>query len=507
MAQGRITYAKKNIAFGYMGTLLTALLGFAARKLFILRLDGALLGVNDLYTGILSVLSLAELGIGTALNFSLYKPIAEGDREKIKSCMALYKKSYRVIAFVVGTIGVLLIPFLKYIIKDPGKIGARDLTLYYCIFLFNSVTSYLVAYKYSLVNAEQRGYIQTNITTVTKLISVSAQIAVLFATSNFYVYLLTDAVIQLVQKIFVSWYLNRIYPFLLEEAMPLAKEETSVIVEKTKALMWLKIGDIARLQTDSIIISAFISITITGVVGNFNMVISTVANFVNVIFNSVLSSFGNAIATESRKRQELLFRVYRFFAEWLYGLLTVGFFVLLTPLIILLYGEKMALPQTVIVWIVAEFYFKGDRIVLSNFKTAAGVFEQDKFLALVQGAVNLVISIVLAKRIGLAGVYIGTVVSGLLANFIRPPIIYHVCFGKSSGSYFLDSCKYRAVMGAALFSCHLLSKWTLPEISIPAFLLTAGMITVVFHGFFLGAFYRSEEMNYLKQAIFRRKQS
>ena len=237
------------------------------------------------------------------------------------------------------------------------------------------------------------------------------------------------------------------------------------------------------------------------------MVIRTVANFVNVIFNSVLSSFGNAIATESRRRQELLFRVYRFFAEWLYGLLTVGFFVLLTPLIILLYGEKMALPQTVIVWIVAEFYFKGDRIVLSNFKTAAGVFEQDKFLALVQGAVNLVISIVLAKRIGLAGVYIGTVVSGLLANFIRPPIIYHVCFGKSSGSYFLDSCKYRAVMGAALLSCHLLSKWTLPEISIPAFLLTAGMITVVFHGFFLGAFYRSEEMNYLKQAIFRRKQS
>ena len=369
------------------------------------------------------------------------------------------------------------------------------------------MTSYLVAYKYSLVNAEQRGYIQTNITTVTKLISVSAQIAVLFATSNFYAYLLTDAAIQLVQKIFVSWYLNRIYPFLLEEAMPLAKEETSVIVEKTKALMWLKIGDIARLQTDSIIISAFISITITGVVGNFNMVISTVANFVNVIFNSVLSSFGNAIATESRKRQELLFRVYRFFAEWLYGLLTVGFFVLLTPLIILLYGEKMALPQTVIVWIVAEFYFKGDRIVLSNFKTAAGVFEQDKFLALVQGAVNLVISIVLAKRIGLTGVYIGTVVSGLLANLIRPPIIYHVCFGKSSGSYFLDSCKYRAVMGAALLSCHLLSKWTLPEISIPAFLLTAGMITVVFHGFFLGAFYRSEEMNYLKQAIFRRKHS
>ena len=231
MAQGRITYAKKNIAFGYMGTLLTALLGFAARKMFILRLDGALLGVNDLYTGILSVLSLAELGIGTALNFSLYKPIAEGDREKIKSCMALYKKSYRVIAFVVGTIGVLLIPFLKYIIKDPGKIGARDLTLYYCIFLFNSVTSYLVAYKYSLVNAEQRGYIQTNITTVTKLISVSAQIAVLFATSNFYAYLLTDAAIQLVQKIFVSWYLNLIYPFLLEEAMPLAKEETSVMVK------------------------------------------------------------------------------------------------------------------------------------------------------------------------------------------------------------------------------------------------------------------------------------
>ena len=196
---GRIRYTARNIAFGYISNIITALLGFAVRKVFIMRLSETLLGVNGFYTGILSALSLAELGIGTALNFSLYKPVATGDTEKIKSYMALYKKAYRVIALVVGVIGLCITPFLPYIIKDPGSNSMRDLVLYYFIFLFNSVTSYLVAYKYSLVNAEQKTYIQTNITTVTKMISVTAQIIVLFATSNFYCYLLTDAVIQLLQ--------------------------------------------------------------------------------------------------------------------------------------------------------------------------------------------------------------------------------------------------------------------------------------------------------------------
>ena len=186
----------------------------------------------------------------------------------------------------------------------------------------------------NLVNAEQKNYIQTNVLTITKLVTTVLQIIILLVSSNFLFYLLTAAFVELVQKIYVSHYLNKLYPYLKDKnVIPLGKEERDEIVYKTKALVCHKVGDVARLQNDSIIISSFIQVSLVGIVDNYTMVINSISNFVNIIFNSVISSFGNLIAL-----------------------------------------------------ILIDYYFKGDRIVLSNFKTAAGVFEQEKYLALIQGA-------------------------------------------------------------------------------------------------------------------------
>lgn len=503
---GRIKNTVRNIFFGYTSTLITALLGFIARKIFIMRLAESMLGVNSLYTGILSALSLTELGVGTALNFSLYKPVAEGDTETIKSYMRLYKKAYRIIAAVVAIIGIALIPLLPVLTnKGASDISTRDLTLYYLIFLFNSATSYLVSYKYSLVNAEQKTYIQTNIITITKMVSVTSQIVVLLLTSSFYAYLLTDLFVQLFQKIFVSRYLSKRYPYLEDkEVRPLTTEQVSEVKDKTVSLMWLKIGDTARTQTDAIVISAFINVIYTGVVDNFNMVINTVSSFVNTIFNAALPGFGNLIATESRQKQYDMFKVYRFAAQWLYGFSAVGFYILLSPLIVLLYGQKWALGQGIILLIIIEYYLKGERTVVNNFKTAAGKFEQDKYLATTQGAVNLVISIVLAIKIGLIGVYVGTVVSGLIANFVRPYIIYRDCFDQEVKKYYIDSFKYHTVMLGTTLLCIWLATFTLPKISWIYFILTGLMITVVYNVIFLAFFGRGEEFKYLEDIVLSR---
>lgn len=502
---GRVKAAARNIIFGYIGNLTTQLLGFVLRTIFIQHLGQTLNGVNALYTGILSVLSMAELGIGTALNYSLYKPVIQKDYEKIKSYMLLYKKAYRVIGLVVAVIGLAITPFLPYLVKQPEGVTLRDLTLYYLIFLFNTVSSYFVAYKYSLVNAEQKNYIQTNIITVTKMITVSLQIVVILTTGNFYAYLLTAAAVELLQKIFVSQYLNRMYPYLLDKNIkPLSKDEVGEVVKKTKALVLHKIGDVARLQTDAMIISAFINVTLSGIVDNYNLVISSVSNFVNIIFNSVLSSFGNLIATESRQKQYEIFKVYRFFACWIYGFSATGFLLLLSPLILLWLGSENVLPAAAVTCILVDFYFKGERIVLSNFKTAAGVFEQDKYLALIQGVVNLVISIALVQKIGLAGVYIGTILSGLIANITKPVIIYKVCFEKKSADYFKDSVKFISVMGITLALLYGLRSMLMPQISIGSFALMFVVICVVFNGMFLLVFGRTKEFQYL-WGIVRRK--
>ena len=496
----------KNIVFGYIGNLSSTVLGFILRTVFIMKLDETLLGVNGLYTGVLSMLSMAELGIGTALNFSLYAPVAQKNYDKIKSYMQFYKKAYRIIGLIVAVLGIALIPFLKFFIKDPGNYGIRELTLYYLIFLFNTVSTYFVSYKYSLVNAEQKNYIQTNILTITKLATTILQLIVLVVTSNFLLYLLTAAAVELLQKIWANNYLNKRYPYLLDkDVIPLGKEETKDIWDKTKALLCLKIGDIARLQTDSIIISSFIQVAIVGIVDNYNMVINSVQNFVLVIFNSAISSFGNLIATESKQKQYELFKIYRFVANWIYGLSAIGFYVLLTPLVVNLWlGEKWLLGAKIVALIVLDYYFKGDRVVMMNFRTAAGVFEQDKFLPLIQGGVNLIVSIVLVQKIGLIGVYVGTVVSGLIANVSRPPIVYRVCFERKSKEYFIDTAKYLLVMAVILVIVLPLSGMLLKEVTLVTFILTGVMIVVVYNVIFLLAFCKTGEFRYMHDMVMRR---
>lgn len=496
---GRVRQAGKNIFFGYISNFIILIMGLLQRTVFIMVLDRTLLGVNSLYTDILSMLSLAELGIGSALNYSLYKPVAREDQEKIKSYMRLYRRAYLAIAGVIAVIGLALTPFLPYLIKESGGISVRDMTVYYLIFLFNTVSTYFVAYKYSLSNAQQRNYIQTNIATITKIVTVFAQIIILFLTKNFLLYLLTQAAVELLQKIFVSIYFNRLYPYLRDrDVKKLGKEETDVVVTKTKALMFHKIGDVARLSTDSIIITYFMNVDWVGIVGNYTMIITYAANFISVIFNSVISGFGNLVATESKEKQYGMFKVYRFFACWLYGFAAVGFWLLLTPLVTGIWlDESWKLGQTVLTLILIDLYFKGGRVVLVNFKIAAGVFEQDKYLSLMQGAVNLVLSIIGIQYIGLAGVYVGTVVSGVMANLIQPVIVYRDCFGRSAGTYFRDAAKYIGVIVGVVLIMIPVRNVLLARVDLITFAAMVIAVTIFYNMAFFLFFRRTEEFGYL----------
>ena len=500
---GRIQKAGKNIIFGYISNLVILLVNFIQRTVFIYVLGRTFSGVNETYTNVLSVLSLAELGIGTALNYSLYKPVAERDIEKIKSYMRFYKKAYLTIAGVIAAAGIAISPFLKLFLKNPGNLTVKELTLYYYLFLFNTVISYFVAYKYSLSNAEQKNYIQTNIATLTKIAAATVQITVLLLFRNFLFYLLAQSVVEFLQKIFVTLYMNRLYPYLRDkDVKKLTPQETRIVASKTKALICHKVGDVARLQTDTLVISSFVNVDTSAVVGNYLYIITYVGNFVNIIFDSVISGFGNVVATESKERQYLLFKVYRFFACWLFGFGAVGFFHLLTPFIggVWLRDDGWTLPQMTVTLLVTDFYLKGGRTVLLNFKIASGLFEQDRFLPLVQGAVNLVVSIALVQKIGVTGVYVGTLVSGILANLIRPGIIYRACFDKKAGAYFKDSLKYIGVILAVGAVAAPIRHMIMGEVTIFTFALMVIVITLLYNLVFLAVFHRTEEFSYLWKA-------
>lgn len=503
---GRVKFAARNILFGLISNVTYTVLGFVLRTIFLSRLGETLLGVNGLYTGILSVVSLAELGIGTAMNYSLYGPAARKDYEKIKSYMLFFKKAYLCIAAVVALLGVAVIPFLPRLVKNTVGLTAAELTSYYLIFLFNTVSTYFMAYKYSLANAEQKNYIQVNAATVSKLVTTALQIVILLTTADFFLYLLAVAVVELIQKIIMNAYLNRKYPYLKEKQVKkLTLEEKRVIAEDTKALAIQKAGDAARLQTDSIIISYFINVAAVGLVDNYNMIIAAVAGVMDTVFNSVISGFGNAVATEGKEKQFELLKVYRFLEAWLYGFSATGFWFLISPLIEVAWGSGWVLGGGVIFCIIFDYYLKGERIVLYNFKTAAGIFRQDKYLALLQGIVNLIVSVVMVRRAGLIGVYYGTVVSGLMANLYRPFLIYKGYFGRSTAFYFVDSLKYLAhlLLTAAVLAP--LSHLVLAQKSWGSLFLMAAAVTVVFNGLFLLFFARGGEFKYLLGILKRRK--
>ncbi len=435
MEKNRTKQAAKNFLAAVCGTAVNSILMFVSRTIFIYTLGSKYLGINGLYTNILSILSLAELGIGNAISFSLYKPLAENDQGKIKSLMRFYKISYRIIAAAVLIIGICLAPFLKYIIK-----GAEDvdhLVLYYFIYLFNTVTSYLLTYKQTIIIADQKQYLITNITNIVKVITAIGQGILLLVYANFIGYLILGAIIQLGGNVFINFYCNKKYPFLLDNDVDeLCKDEKVSIFTKIKALLAHKIGDKAISQTDNIIISAFINVTTVGLVSNFTMIINMVNSFVVSFFEATVAGWGNLIATESSEKKYSATKRFIFLGYIFYGWTAICLYSLLIPFVTIWIGKDKLLAEIIVLFICLDYYMVGMRFTLSVIKQAAGAYEQDKWVPLTQAAINLVVSVIGAKTIGLTGIYVGTIVSGLVPSIARPIVVYRYVLNRSSKEYF-----------------------------------------------------------------------
>lgn len=503
--ESRLQKSARNAFWSYISMIISIVLSFVSRTIFVYTLGETYLGVSGLFSNVLGVLSFAELGIGSAFGFSLYKPVAEHDLNKIKSYMHYYKWAYRVIAAVVATIGILIMPLLKYVVNDPGDIG--NIYIYYLIYLFNTVSSYFVSYKFSLVNAEQKNYIYTNANMLISFSTTIIQCVSLLVFRNFLVYLLVAAVFGLFQKIFVSIYFDKLYPYLKDTQIEkLTKEERDTLISKVKALIVHKIGEISVHQTDNIVVSAFVSTKMVGLLSNYNLITSTISSCISILFNSVTGSLGNLVAVESKEYQYAVFKKYRFVGFWFYGFTAIAMAILSSPFITLWLGERMVVDQLVINLILINYYMIGHRVCLNNIKSAAGMYEQDKYVALIQAIVNLVVSIVMVKIIGLPGVYIGTIVQGLLSTIIKPIVSYKQLFGLSSKLYFIDSIKYAFAVLIAYFICVMCANYLLSEITIVRFAATMGVVAFFPNVLFVVIFGRTEEFKWiyttLKKIVF-----
>ncbi|MBQ3325776.1 teichoic acid transporter [Candidatus Saccharibacteria bacterium] len=454
MTENRIKKAEKNFVSSTIFNVINLLTTFALRTLFIYFLGIEYLGVNGLFANILGMLSLAELGVSSAIAFSLYKPLAGGNKDKIRQLVRFYKKAYRVIALIIMALGLALIPFLHLIVN--GVENVSDLYLIYILFLANTVFTYFISYKSILVTADQKEYIVNNTNTIAKVITTILQSIILVVFRNYILFLIIELAVSVLSKLYINHQVNKTYPYINDkDKVELPQDEKKTIFRKIRALFLHKIGEVSIYQTDNILTSILINTETVGLVSNFTLIISNVNKFIVSFFNSAVAGLGNVIAVDSVEKRLKVAKRYDFISYCFYSWSATCLYFLLGPFISLWIGSDKMIDYGTICLLCVNFYMTGMRVALTNVRNAAGIFEKDKWVSIIQAVTNIAISIILAINLGLVGIYLGTFISGLIPSIIRPYKVYKYVFMTSSRQYFLEYIKRIVLLSVAVIGLQL----------------------------------------------------
>ncbi|MCI6008331.1 lipopolysaccharide biosynthesis protein [Oscillospiraceae bacterium LCP25S3_E10] len=414
-----------SLASGMVYRIITLLTAFVVRTVFVNCLSTDYLGVNGLCTNILSMLSLAELGFGTAMVYSMYKPLAEKDYNKLQQLMDLYKKVYAIIGTVILVLGLCLVPFLDLLVKDKPRIDG--FSFYYLLFLLDAVVSYwFFAYRSSLLTADQKMYMVTNYNTAFNIIKSVLQIIMLLAFHNFAIYVIIQIICTVGQNICIALKVNRMYPiFKKNKSNVLPKGERNKIFRDVKALMFTKVGHIALNSTDNIIVSAFVGITQVGLLSNYLLITNAVTAVLTQVTGALMGSLGNYFAKEDKASGYGIFKKVEFLNFWLYGFSTICIITLLNPFITIWLGESYKMPFSVVIWTSINFFVAGFLNTLYTFRSTLGLFTQGQYRPIIVAALNIVLSIVFSQFWGVSGILAATFVSRACVNLWYDPWLVH----------------------------------------------------------------------------------
>ena len=438
----RVKVGIQNIVVAFIGQFVGILSNFISRIIFVKIFTSEYLGLNGLFTNILSMLSLAELGFGTAITFSLYEPLAKKDKEQIKSIMSLFKKIYRIVGFAILFIGALLTPFLSSFIKEIPDID--NIELIYILFVINTAFSYFYSYKRTLIIADQNRYIATIYRYTCYVMMNILQIIVILITKNYILYLLTQILFTVIENILSSKKANKMYPYLKDKKIsPITNDVKKDIVKNTKAMMMNKIGSIVVSSTDSIIISKFLGLVATGIYSNYSLITQALKIITDQIYNSLAASIGNLCASKNEEYQYNIFKRMNFMTFWIFYFSSICLMTLLSTFITLWLGADYLFSELTTLMIVTVFYITGMRRPVVTYREAKGIFYKDRYKSVLEAISNLVISIILVQKYGVVGVFLGTIISSLIfCVWIEALVLFKDGFNINPIYYFKEYLKY-----------------------------------------------------------------
>jgi O-antigen/teichoic acid export membrane protein len=485
-----------NIATSFGGNIVVLLASFVSRTIFVQNLSKEYLGINGLFANILSVLSLLELGVGTAIIYSLYKPIADNDLPKVNALMNFYRKAYITIGCIIMIIGVAITPFLGLFFKDTPDVSL--LKIYFLLYVINTVISYFYTYKRSLIIANQKGYISTIYNDIFFVLRNISQIIVLILTGSFLLYLIIQIICTFLENFSISKKADKMYPFLRKSNSVVLDKATSKEIQKnTLAMIGHRIGEVVINGTDNILLSKYIGIVEVGLYSNYLLIINSINKIYNLIFTASTASIGNLGATESKEKMKFIFNCLNLVGFWISAVSSICLFNLINPFIDFWLGKGYLLSTEVVFFIIINYYITCMRRGVLTFRDALGLYWYDRYKPLFESIINLLVSIILVIKLGMVGALIGTTFSTVVTClWVEPYILYKYGFATSVSPYFYKFGYYTAIMFVAGTATWLICN----EITGSSFVIFGLKMVACFfipNLFFLILFWRTKEFKYL----------
>lgn len=511
MQKSRTSKSMKNSIVALCGQVFSIILSFAARTVFIRMLGTNYLGINGLFTNILSLLSFAELGFGTAIIYAMYKPLAENDEKKISAYMNLYAIIYKVIGLFILIVGLGLIPFLSFFIGDTSQIPTDlpPIQIIYVLYLINSSASYFFNYKRSIIIASQNGYLDSLNQLEFTLLRNILQIFVLLFLKSFMAYLLIQIICTILGNIMISLKADKLFPYLNQHKKErLSFQEIKTIMKNVLAMTCHKFGSVIVSGTDNILITKFVGLAATGRYSNYVLLKNTVRTVFLQILDPITASVGNLIATEKSEKGYELFKKILFLNSYIAIVFTTCLLALANPFVEIFWGADCLLPEVIVIMIMLNFYINCIRKTSQIFIDTNGLFWQIKWKSVIEAFVNLFFSILLGYyfKLGIVGILAGTIISNIFTNlWWEPYVVYKEYFKKKLYLYFIEYFKYFGVFLLSILPIYLLkmklttSFINFTIIAIVALAWSNIIIIVVFHSKIEFVYYRNLVFNYLKK--------
>lgn len=486
--QSRMVKFSRNASFAAISELTTALLSFAVRVVFVRCLNAEYLGMGGLFTNILTILSLAELGAGTAIVYSMYKPLAENDYEQIKSLISLYKKLYLIIGLLVFVLGLGFIPFLDFFVKERPSIPYQEFILIYVLTVVQTASTYFFSYKFSIFLANQQGYIVQKTNIILSIFKSVLQILILVLLKNYISYLVIGILISFVTNIVLTHRAVTMYPYLREKARPLDKEVSATIKRNILAMLLYKIGIVTATTIDTLIMSRCFGIIMVGIYSNYHLIISYSDKLFSSVLGTITPTLGNLMVTADDEKKMRVFSTMQMIYYWLSTYLAVGLIVCFNPFIEYVFGTEYLFDQSIVIALVISITLTNFQRPCSLTRDATGLFWYGKLRPLAMAILNIIFSIVAIRLWGVIGVVIGTALSKLCTYvWYDPYIVFKHSLKGSLIKYYLKYACHWVLLVALVAVCCMLNNATgfcgLIELIVGA-IITTVVVNIVFFIFY-----------------------